>query len=131
MGFSFKHAWNYKCPKCHQGDIFVQPFDIAKPVNMPDACAKCGQRTMPEPGFYYGAMFISYIFSGWFLLLPALLLVFYFKWSLGGAMALVIFVGAVCYLRILRTARSIWFHFIVKHNPKVEQQVIDMEKEKS
>ena len=98
---------------------------------MPETCDKCGQRTMPAPGYYYGAMFLSYIFSGWYLLLPALLLVFYFKWSLGGTMAMVIFIAVISYLRILRTARSLWFHIDVKHDPKVEQQVLNMEKDNS
>ncbi|MBF9239741.1 DUF983 domain-containing protein [Hymenobacter sp. BT683] len=30
---------------------------------MPAVCPVCGQPTEPEPGFYYGAMFVSYAFS--------------------------------------------------------------------
>lgn len=125
MGFSLKHMWQYKCPKCRQGDIFVKPLNITKPLDMPEACEYCGQLTEPEPGFYYGAMFLSYIFSGWYLLLPALLLVFYFKWTLGAAMALVIFIGILSYLTILRGARSLWLHLMVKHDPMLEQKVKD------
>ena len=27
---------------------------------MPDQCPECGLSFMPEPGFYYGAMYVSY-----------------------------------------------------------------------
>lgn len=27
---------------------------------MPDHCPECGLSFMPEPGFYYGAMYVSY-----------------------------------------------------------------------
>ncbi|WP_045690491.1 DUF983 domain-containing protein [Hymenobacter sp. AT01-02] len=30
---------------------------------MPEACPVCGQRYEPEPGFYWGAMYITFAFS--------------------------------------------------------------------
>jgi len=53
------------------------------------------QKTEPEPGFYFGAMFMSYIVSSFYLLLPTLLLVFYFNWSLNGAFAFTLFLAAI------------------------------------
>ena len=78
----------------------------------------------PEPGFYYGAMFISYIFSAWYLLLPTLLLVFYFKWSANSAMAFTIFLGLISYSRVMRASRSLWIHINVKHDPQTEKDAI-------
>lgn len=124
MGFSFTSMWNNKCPKCRQGSIFTQPFKFTDPLNMPAKCKYCGQKTEPEPGFYYGAMFISYILSSWFLLLPALLLVFYFKWTLEAAMLFTILLGAVTYFKFLRGSRSLWLHLMVKHDPNTEEQVL-------
>ncbi len=123
MGFSFKAMWNNKCPKCRQGDIFVKPFNFKDPVKMPERCSYCNQATQPEPGFYYGAMFLSYIFTGWYLLAPALLLVFYFGWTVTAAMVFVIFLAAVSYIKILRGARLLWFHMMVKHDPAKEAEV--------
>lgn len=121
MAFSFKHMWNYKCPKCRQGDIFVKPLDLKNPLNMPKKCAVCGQPTEPEPGFYYGAMFLSYIIGGWTVLLPTLALVFYFKWSVGAAMTFTIFLALIIYLKLLRGARSLWLHMTVKYDPKITE----------
>lgn len=118
MGFSFKSMWNYKCPRCRKGDMFKKPLTLSDPLAMPDQCENCGLPMEPEPGFYYGAMFLSYIFGGWYILLPTLLLVFYFKWSVGAAMAAAIALGVISYLRLLRGARALWLHMMVKYDPK-------------
>ena len=57
-----------KCPRCQEGDLFIKPFEFTKPLNMPERCPVCHQKFEPEPGFYYGAMFLSYIFSAFFFL---------------------------------------------------------------
>ena len=122
---NFKAMWQYKCPRCRSSGIFCEPFEISRPLDMPHHCQKCGQRFDPEPGFYFGAMFLSYIISGWLLLLPTLLLVFYFKWSVGSAIGLVILIAAMLYLRILRGSRSLWLHLNVKYDPNYESSEIN------
>ena len=124
MAFSIKHWWSYKCPRCRQGDIFHSPMKFTNPISMPDRCEKCNQKIEPEPGFYFGAMFLSYIFSGWYLLLPTLLLVFYFGWSVNAAMAFTIFLGLISYCRIVRASRSLWLHMMVKYDPAIEQEIV-------
>lgn len=125
MGFSFKSMWAYKCPRCRTGKIFTEPFRMSNPLDMPKKCQYCGQVTEPEPGFYYGAMFLSYILNSWFILIPTLILVFYFKWSVGGAMALAIAICALTFFRLARGSRSLWLHIMVKHDPMIEAEVID------
>jgi len=111
-------AWRYTCPRCRQGELFTKPFDIGKPLSMPYSCDVCEQRFEPEPGYYYGAMFLSYILSSGILLPIALFVVFYFKWSVNSAMGLIIFLGIMLYIRILRFSRSLWIHIMVKYKPK-------------
>ncbi len=124
--------WNYKCPKCRQGDIFDKPLDISKPVAMPKECKYCGLKTMPEPGFYYGGMFLSYIIGGWMALLPTLLLVFYFKWTVNQGMAFAIVLVIVTYLPLLRGSRSLWLHLMSKYDPEAEAKAKDkISKQKS
>ena len=60
------NVFNLKCPRCHEGDLFTKPFKMSDPVSMPEKCPVCGQLYMPEPGFYYGSMFLSYIVTGFF-----------------------------------------------------------------
>lgn len=57
--------WLGKCPRCHEGDIFAHsitshPFRFNK---MNETCPHCGVRLEPEPGFYQGAMYVSYGFT--------------------------------------------------------------------
>ncbi|MEL6864837.1 MAG: DUF983 domain-containing protein [Bacteroidota bacterium] len=112
--------WNMKCPRCREGDLFdTGTFSFEKSFDMPDRCSHCNQNYMPEPGFYYGAMFISYIFYGWFSLLFSLALVFGFGWSVNSAFALLIFISIILFVWIFRMARSIWIHIIVKYKPSV------------
>lgn len=53
---------NAKCPKCRRGKIFsgsAYGFNLQKTnVN----CSHCGMRFEIEPGYFYGAMYVSYVF---------------------------------------------------------------------
>lgn len=130
MGFSLKASWNYKCPRCRQGDIFIKPLQLSKPLDMPERCPYCEQLTEPEIGFYYGAMMVSYAISAWLFLGIVLILVFYFDWSVNSAMLVVIVLTIITYLRMLRFSRSLWLHLMVRHSPEEEQkQVLAIKKE--
>lgn len=53
-----------KCPKCREGNMFpVSPFSYRKLTVIHSRCAVCDADLVPEPGFYDGAMYISYAFS--------------------------------------------------------------------
>ena len=113
-----KSVFNYTCPRCRQSKLFIEPFERSKPVNMKHSCEVCKQRFEPQPGYYYGAMFISYIFSGWLFVGTALTLVFAAGWTLGSAMAVVIVFAVITFFKLMRLSRSLWIHLMVKYNPK-------------
>jgi len=53
-----------KCPRCGEGNIFIHPVSrVTKFSEMNSQCSSCGVRFEPEPGFYYGALFVSYAFN--------------------------------------------------------------------
>jgi uncharacterized protein (DUF983 family) len=66
-----------RCPRCHTGKLFVHPALSTSFVQMPSQCPVCGQTYEPEPGFYYGAMYISSGFSTGILLLIGFLLYYF------------------------------------------------------
>ena len=105
-----------KCPKCRSSKLFVEPMMLNKPLDMNDRCPVCGQNFMPEPGFYYGAMFISYLISSFFFLFVAGITIIYFDFTVEGAFALIIFIGVFLYLWLMRISRSIWIHIMIKYN---------------
>ncbi|RYD82777.1 MAG: DUF983 domain-containing protein [Sphingobacteriales bacterium] len=49
-----------KCPRCHTGDVYKYPAYSLKFTQMYEHCPHCGQKYEIEPGFFYGAMYISY-----------------------------------------------------------------------
>ncbi|UHG93486.1 DUF983 domain-containing protein [Spirosoma oryzicola] len=59
-----------KCPRCQEGDFFVTKSAFSRHFDqMHERCPHCGENFMPEPGFYWASMFVSYaLFTLWILL---------------------------------------------------------------
>lgn len=53
---------NRKCPHCHEGEFMVSrnPYDLSRAGDLLEACPVCHRKYEPEPGFYYGGMYVSY-----------------------------------------------------------------------
>jgi uncharacterized protein (DUF983 family) len=107
-----------KCPQCGKGNLFSTPtFSFRAPFEMEKHCSNCGESFFPEPGFYFGAMFISYIISAWFCIGFVMLLHWVFKWSLATSFALLILVSALFFVYLFRVSRAIWLGLMVKRKP--------------
>lgn len=86
-----------KCPKCRKGNLFpVSIFSFKALTSINTSCPHCGEDLMPEPDFYYGAMYISYALSvGLFLtVIVAINLLF-------GELAIWIYIATVVALNLL------------------------------
>ncbi len=122
-GSKLYSIFGFKCPKCHEGSLFeTGTFSFSKPFGMNKNCSVCGQDFEPEPGFYYGAMFISYIFMGWFCLGFIALLHWGIGWSLEASFVALIAFYVLFFVGIFRLARAIWININVKYDPKKIQQ---------
>lgn len=53
---------HFKCPHCHEGEFFISrnPYDLGVMSKTHERCSNCKERFSMEPGFYYGAMYVSY-----------------------------------------------------------------------
>lgn len=70
-----------KCPRCEKGNIFSDKgnlFLFRAPV-MHETCPHCGHKFEREPGYFLGAMYVSYaltvalavaVFVAWELFMP-------------------------------------------------------------
>jgi len=84
-------------------------------------CQECHQTFEPEPGFYYGAMFVSYIFSAIITLVTGFILYSFFNDP-----SIIVYIGAVAIVVIIlsplmyRYSRSIFLHIFggIRYNPK-------------
>jgi uncharacterized protein (DUF983 family) len=59
---SLYSIFKYKCPRCNRGEFFESrnPYNLKEAGNIKESCSHCKLKYSPEPGFYYGAMYVSY-----------------------------------------------------------------------
>lgn len=100
-----------KCPKCRNGNMFAYSIGkISKFTHMNVHCSTCGLRFEVEPGFFTGAMYISYAINVAILIITGIFL-WYFNWN-----NLMIFVTTVVGITvfllpfIFRYSRVVFLH---------------------
>ena len=113
-----------KCPRCRTGRLFPKgTFAFSEPFEMYPACPRCGQDYWPEPGFYYGAMFLSYILFSFPFLGLVLVLRFAVGMSIASSMAILAVLAAFGFVYIFRVARSVWLAANVRYDQAVADEV--------
>jgi uncharacterized protein (DUF983 family) len=103
-----------KCPKCKEGNLFVNPPVLYKKFGqMPTLCTACQYRFEPEPGFFFGAMYISYGLSIGVIAVCSVLL-YYLGGNPGpGTYLLVSLLGVtLLYPLIFQHSRSMYIYLI-------------------
>lgn len=119
-GTKLASIFGMTCPRCQESKLFEDPnpYNFSKIFDMPERCDKCGQKYEVEPGFYYGAMYVSYALSIAFLVsVFVAMLVLYPDFTV--TEYLVIGIGGLILLTppIFRLARAVWINFFVKYDP--------------
>lgn len=108
---------NNKCPHCHKGDFFEtnNPYDLKKFSRMNDKCSVCNEDFRREPGYYFGATYVSYALTVAFGIGLYIILAGIFD------MDTIPFIITLSVLLILlmplfyRSARLIWINFFVRY----------------
>ena len=110
---------NNKCPRCHEGNFFITNRAYAKGFGqIYDRCPVCNEDFRREPGYYFGATYVSYALTVGFGIGLYLLLCVVF------AMEVVPFIItlSVCLFLLLplfyRYSRLVWIHLFVKYKEK-------------
>lgn len=112
-----------KCPSCSKDDLFKTPtFSYKDPFAMQDECSNCGLKYEPEPGFYYGAMFISYILTGWFCLFFVGGALYFLDCSVNTAFMLLVAVCLLLFIYIFRLSRAIWLGMNVGYSTRADRE---------
>lgn len=106
--------FEHKCAECHQGDMFpTGAFSFNKPFEMHNRCPKCDANYYPEPGFYYGAMFMSYIFSAFFCLGLVMLTHWVLGFTLMASFFILMAIVAIFFVWWFRFSRAFWLNLMV------------------
>jgi uncharacterized protein (DUF983 family) len=58
----FEAIRRQRCPKCHEGQIFRASLWRGF-LSTNESCPVCGMKFEREPGYFLGAMYISYLLS--------------------------------------------------------------------
>lgn len=109
-----------KCPRCHKGNLFLSPnpYSFSDIDKMPDNCPVCGQKYWLEPGFYYGAMYISYALTIALSVsvFVAMIVLWHFDmyWYLGINSTAIL----LLFPPIFRVSRAIWANIFIKYAPE-------------
>lgn len=106
----------FRCPSCREGKLFKtdNPYQLSKLASMHKNCPNCGQRYEPEPGFFYGAMYVSYgLTVALFVAVVVVLNIFFDPGIWDIVITLTVLLLALS-PPVFRLARSIWAHMFIK-----------------
>ena len=124
----------HKCPRCLEGDLFPDKnsYHLKETSNMYSHCPKCGLNFIPEPGYFYGAMYVSYAFT--IAIGVAVFIADYLFFWEKGILFFVFFLTIVLALAApytFRTSRAIWLNFFNKYQPDVRKKILEKESGKA
>ena len=95
-----------RCPRCLEGRVF------SRFLTMRDSCPVCGHVFEREPGYFVGAMYVSYALAiPLYLLFVALLRPFLRGFSDLAGLAAGLPLVCLCAPFLFRYSRVIWMHF--------------------
>ncbi|MCJ8167255.1 DUF983 domain-containing protein [Pontibacter sp. E15-1] len=112
-----------KCPRCREGDMFPKgTLYSTKFADMHPHCPCCGQTFEPEPGYYYGAMYVSFAFNVAIFLI-ALFVLYQFVDEVTMAMMMgVVAVVVVGLLPVIfRLSRVLWINIFIRYEGPCNQ----------
>jgi|ERR1017187_4362516 uncharacterized protein (DUF983 family) len=113
----YSTLWN-KCPRCHKTNVFItnNAFDLKRFDKMNDTCDCCGLKYEREPGYFYGAMYVSYaLMVGWFVITWGVdsFIIHSETWQyLTFLISTIILFSPITF----RISRLLWLNFFVKYD---------------
>jgi ABC-type polysaccharide/polyol phosphate export permease len=89
------------------------PYHLRQLGKMPARCPQCNLKLLPEAGFYYGAMWISYLVGIILSVIIICVLLFVFHVELRWAFIAFIVFHILFSPYLFKFARSLWLSFYV------------------
>lgn len=119
-GSKLYSIFKYKCPRCHQGEVFKSKssYNLPKMFDMHEQCSNCELRYEFEPGFFYGAMYVSYGLTVALGVATYVLMQMFFEASVAQIILVLVGVLIVGSPLVLRLSRIIWMNLFIKYEPE-------------
>lgn len=114
-----------RCPRCHQGAFWKNdnPYNLSEFYKMNSSCANCKLHYEKEPGFWFGAMFVSYAIG-----VAALVGSWIFCLIVFPNSSVFLTIALVCATLLViapinfRLSRLLWINFFVNYDPKLKDE---------
>lgn len=101
-----------KCPNCEKGNIFSEGGNILllKMPKMNDRCVECDYKFEREPGFFFGAMYVSYGLAAAQMMISILIMWLVVDLDLSRVFVLSVMIAFLLSAFNFKLSRSIWIH---------------------
>ena len=104
------------CPKCQNESMYTDQnlLHVQNSLKMNEKCSHCGFKYQIEPGFFFGAMYVSYglnVAVG----IAAFIVAYYISESLKTAFISIIVTLLVLFPIIMRLSRSMYINMFVNY----------------
>ncbi len=108
---------NNKCPHCHQGNFFKtnNVYDLKSFEKMNSKCPVCKEDFIREPGYYFGAAYVSYGLTTGFGILLYILLAGLFDFDTVPYLLTFTSLSILLLPVFYRLARIIWINLFVSY----------------
>lgn len=121
-------VYHLKCPRCHEGDIFKGGFSyrFKQITEMHEKCPNCKLKYEREPGFFYGAMYVSYALTVALWVSVAVVSFVFFQnfnpwiFMISGIVLLLILLPG-----IYRLSRAVWLTMFVSYEPEKKKNKLE------
>ena len=114
-----------KCPQCHQGRVLkYPPYQINKLLDTEETCAHCQLKYEKEPGFFYGALYVSYALTSGIFIVAYILQLTVFELPVTQFAIGMLSLLLLTFPLIARWSRVLWLNFFVPYNPMKTNKTI-------
>ncbi|MBL4605643.1 MAG: DUF983 domain-containing protein [Flavobacteriaceae bacterium] len=101
-----------KCPNCKEGKMFNKLGNLLlfQAPKMDDRCKECDFKFEKEPGFFFGAMFVSYALVAAEMIASVIVFKYFVNFSYINVLLSTIIIAVLLSTINFRVSRSIWIY---------------------
>ncbi|MCI5057189.1 MAG: DUF983 domain-containing protein [Flavobacteriales bacterium] len=116
-GSKLYSIFKLKCPHCHEGPFFEKSLLSWKAMGKVNSkCPNCGNSNNKEPGFYYGAMYVSYgLGIALFVTIWAAFTIFSPNYSWVSLLVTLVLIQLLSFPVIYGLSKIIWANFFIRY----------------
>lgn len=117
-GSKLNSIFKFKCPRCQEGEFFIShPYDFKNAGNLHEHCDKCGLKYEMEPGFYQGAMYVSYALGVALFVTLWVSFNLFFPWMSTGMQVSIVAVSSIVLTPLMYAlSKIIWANLFIRYD---------------